>query len=50
MRIFTIHTSGVSETSALNNPTAYALPEQSYLWIACSRNELESRQNEIQAT
>lgn len=49
MRIFTIHSSGVSETSALDNPAAYTLPEQGYLWIACSRSELEARQDEIQA-
>ena len=47
MRIFTITSSSVSESAALEQ-TADA-PPRAYLWIACSRDDFAARQNEIQA-
>ncbi|MDP3227814.1 MAG: magnesium transporter CorA family protein [Acidovorax sp.] len=46
MRIFHIHSSGVQELSAL--PTQ--MPEQGFVWVACSRPAFQSRLAEIQAS
>ena len=47
MRIFTITSGSVSESAALEQ--AADAPPRAYLWIACSRDDFASRQNEIQA-
>ena len=45
MRIFHIQSGGVTELSAL--PTQ--MPEQGFVWIACSRPAFQSQLAEIQA-
>jgi magnesium transporter len=45
MRIFSISPSGITETDTL--PTRS--PDQGYVWIACSRPEFETLQDEVQA-
>jgi Mg2+ and Co2+ transporter CorA len=53
MRIFTIHGTSVSENDTMpaQEPLTKAhLPEQGYLWIACTRQEFELRQMQFQAT
>ena len=52
MRIFSIHGTRVSEAAAQPLPQALAdifLPDQGYLWLACSRSEFEQMQGQIQA-
>ena len=50
MRIFTVNTTQVTEISDLRAIASARLPEQGYLWLACTRIELESMQAQIQAT
>jgi Mg2+ and Co2+ transporter CorA len=45
MRIFNIHSSGVTETDALPSQP----PPQGYVWMACTRPEFETMQPQIQA-
>ena len=52
MRVFSIHGTSVSEPSAANLPQALGelrLPDQGYLWLACTRTEFEQMQAQIQA-
>jgi Mg2+ and Co2+ transporter CorA len=52
MRIFTIHGSRVSEIALGEHPEALTdlqLPESGYVWLSCSRAELEQLQQPIQA-
>ena len=46
MRIFSIHSTGVSETDTL----PARLPTHGYVWIACARREFEVLQTQIQGT
>ncbi len=50
MRIFTINSTRIVETDDLDALAASGLPEHGYLWIACTRVELERLQAQIQAT
>ena len=50
MRIFTINTADIVETDDLGALVAAGLPEHGYLWLACTRTELEHTQSQIQAT
>ncbi len=50
MRIFTITAARIAETDDLNALMAAGLPAQGYLWLACTRQELELLQVQIQAT
>ena len=49
MRIFTISTTQVTESSDLDDLVAAGLPQLTYLWIACTRPEFESLQTQIQS-
>ncbi|MDD2920347.1 magnesium transporter CorA family protein [Rhodoferax sp.] len=52
MRIFTIHGSRVSEISSGDDPATLnnlPLPEAGYVWLSCTRAELERMQIPIQA-
>lgn len=44
MRIFSIQGSNISETDTLPEH----LPDQGYLWLACSRQEFEHLQGRLQ--
>ena len=48
MRIFTIDHFAVAETDSLTTVVAPGLPEQGYLWIACTRAEFEQHQAQLQ--
>ena len=48
VRIFTIDKLGVTETDSLTSVIERGLPEQGYLWIACTRSEFEQTQAQIQ--
>jgi Mg2+ and Co2+ transporter CorA len=53
MRFFSLHGSQVNETQASAQHPALEdlrLPEQGYVWIACTRSEFEQVQDQIQAT
>ena len=53
MRIFSIHGTSVSEVCAAGLPeslTQFQLPNQGYLWLACTRAEFAQWQLPIQAT
>jgi len=49
VRIFTLDKLGVIETDSLTSVVERGLPEQSYLWIACTRTEFEQTQAQLQA-
>ncbi len=49
MRIFTVHDHQVIETDDLAALSALRLPEQGFVWIACTRDEFEAQQRQIQA-
>jgi hypothetical protein len=49
MRIFHIQASQVTETAALENWCKDGIPPEGFVWIACSRAELETSSGEIQA-
>jgi Mg2+ and Co2+ transporter CorA len=49
MRLFTINAAHVTESSDLDALVAARLPQQGYLWIACTRPELELMQAQVQA-
>jgi len=46
MRVFSIHGGDVAETDRLPGQR----PAQGFVWIACTRHELESQQAQVQAT
>ncbi len=48
MRMFSINATRIVETDDLNALVAPRLPEHGYLWIACTRAELEQMQAQIQ--
>ncbi len=48
VRIFTLDKLGVTETDSLTSVIERGLPEQGYLWIACTRSEFEQTQAQIQ--
>ncbi len=50
MRIFKIEPGSVSESIALTNLSSAALASSGYIWISCTRHDLEVQQTAIQAT
>jgi Mg2+ and Co2+ transporter CorA len=49
VRIFKIEPGSVSESAALTDLSAAALPGSGYIWISCTRHDLEVQQGAIQA-
>ncbi|MDO9291066.1 MAG: magnesium transporter CorA, partial [Hydrogenophaga sp.] len=49
MRIFTVSAARVAENLQPDPLSSVHLPEKGYLWIACTRPELEAMQVRIQA-
>ena len=49
MRIFTVSAARVAEILQPDPLASVQLPEKGYLWIACTRPELEAMQVNIQA-
>jgi Mg2+ and Co2+ transporter CorA len=49
MRIFHVQGNQVTETSELANWCRDGIPPEGFVWIACSRDELETSSTEIQA-
>ncbi len=48
MRIFTIHGTSVTESDSLALLANAPLPQQGYVWIACTRPEFEALQAQVQ--